>query len=68
VTVGITGEKDFEVVAGLSEGDVIVTGPFKALRTLKSGDKVKPAKKKEMKPGEEGDEDSDAAKSSSSGA
>jgi hypothetical protein len=38
VTVGITGEKDFEVVGGLSAGDVIVTGPFKALREIKDGD------------------------------
>ncbi len=68
VTVGITGEKDFEIVSGLSEGDVIVTGPFKALRTLKSGDKVKVAKKKETKPGEDPDEESDGAKTGSSGA
>jgi HlyD family secretion protein len=68
VTVGITGEKDFEVLTGLAAGDVIVTGPFKALRTLKSGDHVKPAKKKEKKPGEEGDEESDEAKTGASGA
>jgi HlyD family secretion protein len=68
VTVGITGEKDFEVVAGLSAGDVIVTGPFKALRTLKSGDRVKAAKKKEKKPGEDPDEETEGAKTGSSGA
>jgi HlyD family secretion protein len=68
VTVGITGEKDFEVVSGLSAGDVIVTGPFKALRTLKSGDHVKAAKKKEKKPGEEADEDPEGAKPGAPGA
>ena len=68
VTVGITGEKDFEVVGGLSSGDVIVTGPFKALRTLKSGDRVKVAKKKEKKPGEDADEETEGAKTGSSGA
>jgi HlyD family secretion protein len=68
VTVGITGEKDFEVVGGLSDGDVIVTGPFKALRTLKSGDRVKTAKKKEKKPGEDADEDAEGAKTGTSGA
>jgi len=63
VTVGITGEKDFEVLAGLTEGDEIVTGPFKSLRTLKAGDRVKPAKKKEKKPGEDTDDEGDASKS-----
>ncbi|HEV8112414.1 MAG TPA: efflux RND transporter periplasmic adaptor subunit [Planctomycetota bacterium] len=68
VTVGITGEKDFEIVSGLEEGDVIVTGPFKALRTLKTGDHVKQSKKKETKPGEDPDEEPDGAKSGGSGA
>ena len=70
VTVGITGEKDFEILSGLSKGDVIVTGPFKALRTLKTGDHVKAAAKREKKPGEpdeEGDEP-EAAKDGAAGA
>jgi len=68
VTIGITGEKDFEVLAGLSKGDVIVSGPFKALRTLKSGDRVKPLEKKEKKPGELGeDEESEEPKDGSAG-
>lgn len=44
---GISGELMIEVVQGLDEGKEIVTGPFKALRTLKEGDRVtveKPAK------------------------
>jgi HlyD family secretion protein len=44
---GISGELMIEVVEGLTEGKEIVTGPFKALRTLKEGDRVtieKPAK------------------------
>ncbi len=56
VTVGITGEKDFEVIAGLAAGDRVVVGPFKALRTLKNGDRVKEATKKEKKPGDDEDE------------
>ena len=59
VTVGITGEKDFEVLSGLAAGDRVVVGPFKALRTLKNGDRVKEATKKEKKPGED-DEDGTA--------
>ncbi len=45
VTIGITGEKDFELLTGLEEGTEIVVGPFKALRELKEGDKVRPTKK-----------------------
>jgi HlyD family secretion protein len=56
VAVGITGEKDFEVLSGLAPGDRVVVGPFKALRTMKSGDKVKEIAKKEKKPGEDDDE------------
>ncbi|HXR38141.1 MAG TPA: efflux RND transporter periplasmic adaptor subunit [Terracidiphilus sp.] len=41
VTTGITGATDIEVVSGLTEGQEIVTGPFKTLRTLKSGSLVK---------------------------
>ena len=41
VTTGITGATDIEVLSGLSEGQEIVTGPFKTLRTLKGGSLVK---------------------------
>jgi HlyD family secretion protein len=41
VTTGITGATDIEVLSGLSEGQEIVTGPFKTLRTLKTGSLVK---------------------------
>jgi HlyD family secretion protein len=37
VTTGITGATDIEVISGINEGQEIVTGPFKTLRTLKSG-------------------------------
>lgn len=51
VKLGITGEKDFELVnsGGLDEGAEIIVGPYKALRTLKDGDRVRQAEKK---PGE----------------
>lgn len=38
---GITGVTDIEVTSGLNEGDKIVTGSYKALRTLKPGATVK---------------------------
>jgi HlyD family secretion protein len=41
VQTGITGVTDIEVTNGLHEGDLIVTGSFKALRSLKSGASVK---------------------------
>jgi HlyD family secretion protein len=41
VTTGITGATDIEVLSGLSEGQEIVTGPYKTLRALKSGSLVK---------------------------
>jgi hypothetical protein len=33
-------------VSGLKEGDTLITGPFKSLRTLKPGDAVKKGEKK----------------------
>ncbi len=41
VTTGITGTTDIEVLSGLKEGDEVVTGHYKILRTLKSGIAVK---------------------------
>ncbi len=41
VQTGITGVTDIEVTSGLKDGDEIVTGSYKALRTLKPGAPVK---------------------------
>lgn len=41
VQTGITGVTDIEVTNGLKDGDEIVTGSYKALRTLKPGAPVK---------------------------
>jgi HlyD family secretion protein len=41
VATGITGVTDIEVVSGLQEGDQIVTGSYKTLRTLKPDARVK---------------------------
>src|SRR5664279_2680827 len=41
VETGITGTTDIEVSKGLNEGDQIVTGSYKVLRTLRNGAKVK---------------------------
>jgi len=48
VKTGILGEMEIEIVEGLSEGEEIVTGSYKTLRTLKDDAKVKLEKKKEQ--------------------
>jgi HlyD family secretion protein len=50
VKTGIAGEKYFEVLSGLKEGDAVITGPFASVRSLAEGAAVKttttPAKTK----------------------
>ena len=41
VTTGITGTTDIEVIDGLKEGDEVITGSYKVLRTLRPGSSVK---------------------------
>jgi HlyD family secretion protein len=41
VTTGITGATDMEVLSGLTEGQEIVTGPYKTLRAIKNNALVK---------------------------
>ena len=41
VTTGISGTTDIEVTGGLKEGEEIVTGSYKVLRTLRNGASVK---------------------------
>jgi HlyD family secretion protein len=41
VGTGIAGTTDIEVMQGLQEGDEIVTGSYKVLRTLRNGASVK---------------------------
>ena len=46
VKTGIIGETEIEIMEGLLEGDEIVTGSYKTLRTLKDKAKIKADKKK----------------------
>jgi HlyD family secretion protein len=41
VKVGVAGEKYFEVLSGLKEGDRVITGPFNSVRQLADGEPVK---------------------------
>ena len=49
--LGIAGETRIQVVAGLEEGDRIVTGPFRALREIEDGDRVRLEEEDEERPG-----------------
>jgi HlyD family secretion protein len=41
VKTGIAGEKYFEVLSGLKEGDAVITGPFASVRSIADGAAVK---------------------------
>jgi HlyD family secretion protein len=41
VDTGIAGTTDIEVIKGLKEGDEIITGSYKVLRTLRPGSSIK---------------------------
>jgi len=41
VTVGIAGERYFQVITGLKPGDDVVTGPFDSVRQIGDGSQVK---------------------------
>jgi len=47
VNVGISSQKHFEVESGLAEGEMVVSGNFKAIRELRDGQRVKVARKAE---------------------
>jgi HlyD family secretion protein len=50
VKVGIAGEKHFEVIGGLKEGEKIVAGTYQAIRELKDGALVRETKADAKKP------------------
>ena len=41
VRTGIAGDRYFEVLSGLADGDVVATGPFDVVRALEDGDRVR---------------------------
>jgi HlyD family secretion protein len=52
VKTGLSGELKVEVVSGLSAGQEVVSGPFKALREIKDGDRVKRMSEEQRKAAE----------------
>jgi HlyD family secretion protein len=41
VSIGIAGERYFEVLSGIKDGDRVITGPFASVRQLADGEQVK---------------------------
>jgi len=41
VETGIADQKNIEIVSGLSDGDSVISGPYRVLREVKDGDAVK---------------------------
>ncbi len=41
VKTGIAGERYFEVLEGLAEGDEVITGPFASVRALREGEQIR---------------------------
>ncbi len=56
VRTGLLGELSLEVVSGLTGGETVITGPFKALRSLKPDDPVKLEEKKDKDKDKDGGE------------
>ena len=56
VKTGLSGDSAIEIVSGAKDGEQIVTGPFRALREIKDGTKVK--EQKEEKDDKGGDKKS----------
>ena len=55
VTTGLTGDTNVEITKGLTDNQQIVTGPFRALRDIKDGSKVREQEE------EKGEKDGDKA-------
>ena len=49
VVTGLAGDSNIEIVKGLAEGQQIITGPFRALRDIKDGAKVRELKEDKKK-------------------
>jgi HlyD family secretion protein len=56
VETGITGENDIEIKSGLNDGQEIVTGPYRQLRTLKVDQAIKREDKNKKPAGGAGNE------------
>ncbi len=53
IETGIADQKNIEITSGLTDGDSIVSGPYRVLRTIKDGDMVKIEKQQRMEQDED---------------
>ena len=58
VETGISDELYVEIIAGLTDGEEVIIGPYRTLKNLHAGDAVKQEKKKEAQNESADDEDS----------
>ena len=54
IETGIAGERYFEALSGLNEGDFVITGPFNVVRNLSDGDPVQ-ANERELRDTDDAD-------------
>ena len=52
VVVGISSDSDQEIVSGLEQGEMVITGPFRVLRDMNDGDAVEEKEPEEKSEGE----------------
>ena len=52
VVVGISSDSDQEIKSGLTEGETVITGPFRVLRDMNEGDAVEEKEPEEKKEGD----------------
>jgi HlyD family secretion protein len=57
VEVGLSDTTHVEIASGLAAGDKVVTGPYRSLKDLKDGDRVKIASEKDKGDQKKGDDD-----------
>jgi HlyD family secretion protein len=54
IKTGLAGELDVEIENGLKDGETVISGPFKTLRSIKEGDRVKEMSEEKKKAAESG--------------
>ena len=54
IKTGLAGDLDVEVESGLKDGEAVISGPFKTLRAIKDGDRVKEMTEQQKKAAESG--------------
>jgi HlyD family secretion protein len=55
IEIGISSDSDQEIISGLKEGELIISGPFRVLRNMNDGDEVE-----EVEDSDEDSEDNDS--------